>query len=736
MASTILTRMNQGRKLEAGGLAFGAVTVTQILNDGAGAEPFRALGRLPNGEQLMIASRVPLRCQAGDDIHAYGWFQPGSKTIPHELFIGEPTPAHNRLRGMLQSGAELRSFGKGKGRPALITYAKMGQDGVGLKLQRGQSGALVVEALTQSADPTIDWALKLLSGINGDGLTILIDPSVLPPLPYAQRGQAAALKRWVEKAVPMVAGQAPAAIWQQLDPNSLLQTIAIGAHQMPVNQGRRPHDSRLSIVMPFNQFEIAHDCWGGLSMLGGPPFAPKKLVDPEIIRMHATVHELGHSIQYQRKIGRAYSFSESDANMAECFADSFALLAMAQKGVDMEELKTIAEWRYSSFVAYGNSHATGPACDAVLARAEALKESGQLEKLTPKQLMDEAEGIARSHAISPDMMDEIKRLCRQFVFERLTDKYGQLEGFGLPIEDSWRMLRELHRSTDPAYKDIKPYIKRTLDAIRSTAWSPDELKKPGMLEKAIETFRTDLSTSLSRIEDVRRKKALIEQVQANLTGRNLFDAVPDDLEDDYEDDEMGRTRSRGDSRRSRPGESVPESMLSKALRAGYIRVAAEAARETAMLPDRRRAPNLDAQPAVLTIRQSWRDDRLAAVFALDPLQRLNAYRATLTREVALLGEQKQIASEDGLNTLNDLARQRQDLAFGLRADARAWALVEDAGGEALAKHLRQISCRQPRLYEVERLDQAHRFWAKRVDALLSPPKGPDAAAKPGRKPGR
>lgn len=694
-------------------------TVAKILHDGSNGQPFRALIEMKPGmidiiarpmlgksinKTAIVTSKRPLNAQPGDDIYATGIFiDSGDLAIPHEIIIPEDAPVHNRMRGILEQGGEVKTFGKalpGQSpmlRPAEIALFSAKSKKTVATISKDQYGAIILQTPTGSCDPALDWAAKLFKDVPVVGHVSIIDPMAFLPEPHKPRGR---FGKWRAEKKRITSN---AKKLSQHLPYSSPEAIAaaIGKYvavspglALPMLFGNPMGDERLArdgYVVPFSPFFSSTALWAGLSNLSGNAFSPKATIDPELQKKFIVAHELAHTVQqsYGIPLGR----SLPDINRGEKFADSFACLAVAQATGDIKTLRLMANIRHNHLFLGGLTHWTGPAFEDAVNLAEKLLSDGSLQKMTAQQMLKTAHNIARTHELTADEMVEIIQK-RADVYEAagiktaqpgrikrwLLEKGGYDTRLGHVIDpsgghDSVKLMRKAVTDSASGLGAYRHHFARSVAALDATAWDLDALKDPDIRKQAMEIYAQDLEASAKLVNhdpNVMQTLFRIEQKMNNEKPegriRRLFQAKKKGfmVEGGMGADRLAFLEEKSELFIGRIGRKRHEHALKQQQRAGE---------------------EICHQP-VTTIRRNAPLSVLNKVMAMDPQTRLDNLAGTIASELNALKTWRQNPQQaQSLVTATRLAQQKHDLAFALRVDGAAWKMIREKYGEEVAHDL-------------------------------------------------
>lgn len=170
------------------------------------------------------------------------------------------------------------------------------------------------------------------------------------------------------------------------------------------------------------------------------------------------IHELAHCLDDQL-------MHHGNVPVFESFADSFALLAVANKYQDLEFCRVVAAGRWITPLAKGLTHATGPICDTTLQRIEQLQQEGLLGTLTPEDILHEA-GEQIASLDKKSYLNILKQISEIYIDFELNN----LDSDGLSIADWSTFIEE-----DALSDEVEDFISRSLKAFNNYIVEIDQL---------------------------------------------------------------------------------------------------------------------------------------------------------------------------------------------------------------------------------------------------------------------
>ncbi|GAB5387167.1 MAG: hypothetical protein Alpg2KO_01350 [Alphaproteobacteria bacterium] len=507
-----------------------AATVVNVLHRGqdngkAAPEPYRAVVQNAKGERYILTSYEKLDVNAMGDVIGVAHLRENAvKGMPDELIIPQGTPVQNRLRNQIDltdpnAKFSVKSFGKAleanRG-PGWLEWLGTGA-WFGGDIRRSIStknvapGITVVDSADRSADPLVRWGAELFAPVAKAGSMAMMEADAFVADPMDKK-LAAELKKSPRKAmVHAIRRKLKRGADVKRDMPIFMQTMLPQALTYrlwdqpgvtaPVMQARTPHDrsTNFSFVKSYSPYATFSLLFGGLAVLSPNHFLPKKVIKPEMMRAFVMAHEMAHAVQNQYGVGFSM-FDKRELNQGEKFADSFAMLATAQRYGDFDALDYIANMRHTYILTAGSGHWTGPAAEEAAKTARQLAANGTLKNMTTDDMLTLAAKIARKHTVTNDEFKEIVE-ARKAVFEQA----------GLKTKKAWIMKIADGMVADPdaglntslvarkALADPKnplgkaaPYMQRALQALDTVAYGPEDLKDPDTRKAAMALYEQDL----------------------------------------------------------------------------------------------------------------------------------------------------------------------------------------------------------------------------------------------------
>ncbi|GAB5387690.1 MAG: hypothetical protein Alpg2KO_06580 [Alphaproteobacteria bacterium] len=482
-------------------------TVTEIINDGKDGGPWQAMMTdMDGGSPMLVSASQPIGARVGDKLAGTGVYKENVlPSLPCSFTLPEGVPLANRMRGMMGDGATVlsnpQSAGDAASRPGLVAMASTtGADQPVMAMASDTPGVTIVQGYNDARrSETFMWAKELIGQVPGNDMIAIVDPHAFSPSELSVGKREADLKT--------VGDSVRAALPEDMD-----DMVPVGGDkeskiqkQSPFagfddNAGDMVRKARRSIVMPFNPYQTGHAFALGMSGLGSSHFMPKRHASVEVRQGYVMAHELAHSVQH--RYGLANNKAEvSVTNAKECFADSFSMLANAQRLGSTEQLQDFALYRHAKGLSGSLSHATGPACDAALAKADELLASGELQNMTADDMLKMAAEISNEHSLSNEQVEAITK-------DRAS-QYGGIEGVrrlrkgGVLDSAGGQTLVETVESYDQIGILDGPsadMLRKGAAAVRSLAYSRDDIDATVSKQQLWDAYGKDLNETVGSLK--------------------------------------------------------------------------------------------------------------------------------------------------------------------------------------------------------------------------------------------
>ncbi|GAB5387692.1 MAG: hypothetical protein Alpg2KO_06600 [Alphaproteobacteria bacterium] len=696
-----------------------SATLIEILHDGTGSEPWRALGETPGGATVMLTARQALDLKPGDDFIGVGVAVPATDpNIPIEIFVSDPRPVGTRFKAMADPRAICRQFGlkpeHGK-RPGAIAALKHGLKDLARRwTNQGRSNR---RAETASSDPAIRWAAKMFRDLPGEGNIVVIDPAVLT----TGESRLAVLKeeadeylsltdRWrnrrtLDRIRKRLVEALPTHLQADVDDALILSVL----HGEPLNftgktDNPNGRNHRMSIVIPFGDLETGWSDFTGFAQLDASQFLPKRTLHRKFRRMVAIAHELAHGVQ--EEFGIELGGEGVLGNMSESFVDAFAALAVAKETRDWKQLRLYADQRLACMLCDDMEHSCGLATRAAVNRARAMEKAGKLDGMTTRDLLIEARRIASRHAISPADGAEIQKLKQDIFAEVGIDSIDGSVG----IEDSveaYRAIAYALGERPEVFGRHAAKFRATIKAIREISHVPGPKPDLEKLIKAVNSYETDLRrVTKQAVRDPADLSRMIQLEQERLF-LSCIDLEPEDIA-------IAAKLNWDDEEERQELLDLPAAALFAA-RLGKIKPELEQMAVDAAEAAKKSDPQDEPKPGATVIRRAHRINHAVAAFAMPASRRMGILINTMKEESKALSDLLEDPDKPGIvGRASDLAQVRHDIAFAIRADSRCWAQFKRNAPKELMAEVVQSARQASPIYGT-----ANALFAKRrIDSVL------------------
>ncbi|GAB5388097.1 MAG: hypothetical protein Alpg2KO_10650 [Alphaproteobacteria bacterium] len=399
-------------------------TVVEIIDhgvaDGAHARPWQARVVQGDGTHSLVSAIAPLDCDVGDDLHANGVWQsfPASTGLDPRFAIDEPEPVMNRLRGLTETGAEIRSFG--------ATAAQTAQPGFIASLAGAVKRAVPMPLMAmltveegERKRPQIATILKRgeqdddlgwLQGLANQVPDLAYPVIAIDPLAFTPRStfgekleRAASLsKRASSRLIQSFSNLLP----EMAADEKMAFTWSSVVHSKP---SMSPHGQGRALIITHDPYATSLSELTEYASLDAAVHVPRDTVDPQIRKSFVAAHELAHALQ--SLYGVDTGGGADNEHLGEQLADAFAILANAQRHGSTEPLEPIVTAREVAPLGGLYSHATGRSCRAAQALANDWISSGEMAGKTADDFMREAVRIAHQNQLSAEEKADIGALA-------------------------------------------------------------------------------------------------------------------------------------------------------------------------------------------------------------------------------------------------------------------------------------------------------------------------------------
>lgn len=662
-------------------------TIFRVIDKGQeGKRPWLALAYDNYGAAHIIESDKQLEAEIGDDIHAFGMASKHElKGAASKFVIKDGCEADIRLQEMvIREGADIRSFGphiEAIERPAAIAAINKLDKHKSWMFQSVADGVTILRHAGLSKDLSLQWGMQLVENIRKTGLTVILDPFAFSPTEfddvnywYNTDGTAMALFAIHPEAKEM-RGKLAASLPASNSSGSIdfmRADVMYGKPQvMPRGKQKGDWGGLRATVMPYNPFEITTREWQGFTGLNSRMFGVKVNLSPRFRHEFAIAHELAHTVQESFSMPDDYGLV--DANIGECFADSFAVLAIAQRDGNLDNLEILCKFREAVIIRGGFSHATGRAFESALDMARKALEDGSIFDMKPEEMLEFAASNARENALDEEMIKELKsaRLKIYEWSETYIDPDRSLQDTNGGANFVMAMQKAVADLDAPFPSDeVREFFSKAVKAVEDTAYLPDELDDVDIRNNVAETYRKDLAATIESLPQCKgniRKLVKMEEVSHAGGGKTIAD-----FEVSWTKNAKGKML---ESRRE---------ALEKALKK---------AEDMDILA--RHGSGIMLQTASV----NEFDNGLARLLRKKPKRLLRDYIDLAAKEASYLSKAPKkaiINDSEMVDKANKIRRERENIAFALTSNPKAWEYCKSIGCVELCDQLeKNVSDRNP-----------------------------------------
>ncbi|GAB5387691.1 MAG: hypothetical protein Alpg2KO_06590 [Alphaproteobacteria bacterium] len=466
-------------------------TVTRIMNDGQGRGNFRAYVQTEAGETLRVISKTPLPVEELQDMRITGLEKVSpDPAVACDLIVSLPdqTAVKTRMTQMVDGGAKLMCFGKvltGEMRPGLTAWMKSCGDRISHFM--GRDGVTVASCKPQEqADRTFQQLADLFDGASATDNIAFVDPGAFTPGITGKRGQIKRVNRTLPAALREVTKQAEFKNSFGREAAAFTTSAAPGAC--------RKH--RRHVVLAFPTVETSLCFFQRQTGLTVQRFVPKSLgLDArqrrffEGARTAATLLAREHGIKLPQ--------TRQQQHMVECFADSFAILALQKHMGSAPAGEAAAKLCEQAALAGPITRATGRAARAAASWGRTAFKDGTLGRMTTRDMLQQAATISTALSLNVQEMRQMRTL---------RERIARLEGitlgkdFAVPVNKSGvfhaRLARNPKLFTDSRTEKAMRLVTPALGHVAENTYSPTQLRDPKMQQRLLANYRNDVANSL------------------------------------------------------------------------------------------------------------------------------------------------------------------------------------------------------------------------------------------------
>lgn len=256
-------------------------------------------------------------------------------------------------------------------------------------------------------------------------------------------------------------------------------------------------------AIPAAALETGTAFFSRVSGLSASGFAPRTPLSPGFVRAYDVAHDLATTLQpaYGIALGR----TRGGLHIQECFADSFAILALARHIGSFSELEALVSYRDAKILTGNLTDWSGPAARAALKTAKALHDSGELAGKSTEDLLTLSAKLAKTHALPESalriIIDRRGRILSNYGITTFSDD-GVLAQDGRVSDPTGgvevvELLTAALRSPDKPLKSAAVLIEKVISDLPTAVHMPQELRYPVARRAALEAYARDLEQCLT-----------------------------------------------------------------------------------------------------------------------------------------------------------------------------------------------------------------------------------------------